>query len=326
MSITLFKITLNNDTSLSRCFMTVPSGYRFIFYKASRWITGSESSSSSSGEPFVAGLWAFGGTDFYERFNGFWSDNINGVYTKRLEFPHDAQGDYNGAITPMWYKQCAESESDTWYHTRLAAFSTKTYNGGINWMISGYNEDGSLNSDVQIEQEIASGGNAVSPIIACNTTISADGYEVPYERQTADGPGLDTRIVFNNCSGLTGTPPYFIWLTEPLTEEETSPGDVFGPGYLYFAPSGTSNPSANAKRISDYAIYPDDDNTHVPYTEKMMFNAGDNIYYTPNAGGFTDNCALIGMLIDSNGVPAKEAAVRSAFSGYALEFTTYSYS
>lgn len=325
MSITLFKITLNNDTLLNRYSMTVPSGYRFIFYKASRWISGGgSSSSSSSGEPFVAGLWAFGGTDFYEKFNGFWGDNINGEFRKVLEFPHNAQGLPGGVNTPMWYKQCADSSNEQWYETRLVAFSSKTYDGGINWMIIGRDDEGDLNSDEMVENEIARGGT-FTHTIACNTTISEDGYEVPYERQTANGPGMPNRVVFNNCSGYTGTPPYFIWLTTPMTEPDPQPGDVFGPGYLYLAPSGTSNPSANAKRISDYAIYPDDD-TYSPYAEKMMFNAGDNIYYEPNAGGFTDNCALIGMLIDSNGIPATEAAVRSAFSGYALEFTTYNHS
>ena len=307
------------------CMLPIPSGYKFIFYKASRWITGPDgSSSSSSSEPFVAGLWAFGGTGFYEKFNGFWGDNINGVANKVLEFPHNAQGLPGGALTPMWYKQCADSSSEPWYTSRVCAFSTKTYDGGINWMISGIDQDGDLNSDELIEQEIENGGT-FTHIIACNTTISADGYEVPYERQTVDGPGMSSRVVFNNCSGYEGTPPYFIWLTEPLTEPDPQPGDVYGPNYLYLAPSGTANPDTNAKRVGDYPILPDT-NYEPQYCEKMVFSGGDKLYTEINAGGFTDHCALIGLLLDSNGVPVPEATVRSLFSGYDIEFTTYNHS
>jgi len=329
MSVTLFKIELNNSNLSLGYSIVVPNGYRFVLYKASRSIgTSGGSSSSSSGEPFTAGLWAFGGTGFYEKFNGFWSDDINGKYSKVLEFPHNAQGLPGGVTTPIWEKQCADSESESWYKTRLVAFSTKTYNGGINWMIADSDDEGDLNSDELIEQEIANGGT-FTRIIACNTTISANGYEVPYERQEADGPGMPSRVVFNNCSGYEGTPPYFIWLTSPYTEGESQPGDVFGPVYLHLIPNGASDSSENAKRISDYAIYPDEYNEQYgfsPYKEKMTFNAGDRISYVPNAGGFEDNCALIGMLLDGNGVPAPEATVRSLFSGYTLEFTSYSHS
>ena len=318
MSVQLFKIETQGDS------ITIPSGYRFIFYKASRWFTtmGGSSSSSSSSEPFVAGLWAFGGTGFYEKFNGFWGDNINGEFSKVLEFPRNEQGLPGGALTPIWEKQCADSSSEQWHVTRLVAFSSKTYDGGINWMIIGAYDEGDLNSDEMVEIEIANGGT-FTHAIACNTTISEDGYEVPYERQTVDGPGMPNRVVFNNCSGYTGTPPYFIWLTTPMTEPEPQPGDVFGVMYLYLAPNGTSNPRDNAKRISDYAIWPDYLSDKTPYKEKMIFNGGDKIFYVSQSGGSVDHCALIGMLIDSNGVPVPEATVRSLFSGYSLEFTTY---
>ena len=318
MSVKLFKVEMQDDS------ITIPSGYRFIFYKASRWLAtvGGSSSSTSSSEPFVPGLWAFGGTGFYEKFNGFWGDQINGIAYKILEFPHNQQGLPGGASTPMWSKQCASSSSDMWYETRLVAFSSKTYDGGINWMLIGNDDEGDLNSDEMIENEIARGGT-LTYAIACNTTISEDGYEVPYEQQTSEGPGLSERVVFNNCSGYTGNPPYFIWLTEPLTEPEPQPGDVFGVMYLYLAPNGTSNPRDNAKRISDYAIWPDYLLDRTPYKEKMIFNGGDKIFYVSQSGGSVDHCALIGMLLDSNGVPVPEATVRSLFNGYSLEFTTY---
>ena len=119
----------------------------------------------------------------------------------------------------------------------------------------------------------------------------------------------------------SGTMPTFVW----IEDNGQIPGGVLGPGYLFLKPSGASH---EPRRIGDYGVYDSWDFNYAlypPYREKMIFNGGDILTYqycsdSPHFG------VLIGMLLDSNGIPVPEATVRSLFSGYDIEFTTYNYS
>ena len=310
MSVKLFKLTMKNNLSDG---VTIPIGYRLICYGVTTAPDGSVTESSSSSQP--AGLWAFGGTDYYAPLNGHWDTvamtSDYSYFRKEITASSNEGSLQVGQICSLLNVYA----TGTWHHSD--SDPDFIFNNDWIWGLCDKDSITGNNTSHDAAGNISYDVSSFGAYPGENPDTIGYTFNLQEKWEIGDGDIYITNKLGNHSGNL----PTFTW----IDNEGVIPGGVLGPGYLFLKPSGTNH---EPRRIGDYGIWDDWDTNNTffpPYREKMIFNGGDLVTYrytsdSPHFG------VLIGMLLDSNGIPVPEATVRSLFSGYDIEFTTYNHS